>query len=358
MKRITILAAVVMSMCSCSGAAYDIEGSFGEDFPREELPSEVRLVDLYDTTDEIAAAQVAADGTFRFKGRAEVPQPALVKNDNGSTLALVFLEKGRITVSPASGRNLAAAGTPSNDAYAAYVGQMLDMQARVFIDRRFPQESYRSYTDEMNRLSEEVMARNTDNLCGVYMLESSMQGMTAERIKAAVERLSPQMRAHPIITRRVLPALEHLLRTEVGAPYTDLTLPDAEGVPASLGALVSAGKWVLIDFWAAWCKPCIDEIPFIKAAYARFAPCGFEVYAISLDNDAEAWRRVIAENDLAWVNVRGTDAAGESTAAKAYLVQSIPANFLISPEGRIVAKNLRGTALEEFLATVLVAKQE
>ena len=110
---------------------------------------------------------------------------------------------------------------------------------------------------------------------------------------------------------------------------------------------------VLLDFWATWCAPCCREIPHLREAYAAYKAKGLEIYAVSLDNDEAKWRSFTSANDMPWINVQGIDADKRSTAAAAYGITSIPANFLISPDGIIIAKNLRGGELSKKLAEML-----
>ena len=137
----------------------------------------------------------------------------------------------------------------------------------------------------------------------------------------------------------------------VGDNYIDATLSDINGKSVSISELVNDGKWVLVDFWATWCRPCCQEIPHLVEAYKEFAPKGFEIYGISLCGPGResGWKTYVAYNDMTWVNVWGY-IDDESTVAAAYGVQYIPSNFLISPEGKIVATNLRGDDVKKVLA--------
>ncbi len=110
---------------------------------------------------------------------------------------------------------------------------------------------------------------------------------------------------------------------------------------------------MLIDFWATWCGPCKREIPHLAEAYEEFRDKGFEIYGVSLDSDAEAWKGYVADHGMNWVNVLGTGSDEARAQIDLYAVQSIPSNFLISPDGIIVAKNLRGAAVREKLAEML-----
>ncbi len=138
--------------------------------------------------------------------------------------------------------------------------------------------------------------------------------------------------------------------TAIGAtaPEIELENPDGEKVPLSS----LRGKYVLVDFWAAWCKPCRQENPNLVKAYQKFHKKGFEIYQVSLDKYKQAWLKAIKDDNLDWVHVSDLK-HWQSAAAKLYNVRSIPANFLLDPKGKIIAKNLRGKALELKLAQYL-----
>lgn len=107
---------------------------------------------------------------------------------------------------------------------------------------------------------------------------------------------------------------------------------------------------MLLDFRAAWCSPCCREIPYLRRTYAVYKESGFEIYAVSPENDIAGWQAFTADNDTPRINVPGVDTDKTSPAAALYDTASIPANFLISPAGIIVAKNLRGAEPEKKLA--------
>ena len=137
---------------------------------------------------------------------------------------------------------------------------------------------------------------------------------------------------------------------EEGSQAPEVTLPDFDGKTVSLSSL--KGKYVLLDFWASWCGPCRGENPNVLAAYSRFKDKNFTVFGVSLDNQKDAWQKAINDDGLAWTQV--SDLKGwNSPAVVTYGVHAIPSNFLIDPAGKIIARDLRGSRLEETLQEVL-----
>jgi thiol-disulfide isomerase/thioredoxin len=138
--------------------------------------------------------------------------------------------------------------------------------------------------------------------------------------------------------------------TGTGSVAADISLPDPDGKTQTLSSL--RGKIVLLDFWAGWCGPCRRENPNLVAAYAKYHDKGFEIFQVSLDKTKSEWLAAIKQDGLNWIHVSDLK-FWNSPVARLYGIVSIPANFLLDKNGKIIGSDLRGAALDEELAKLL-----
>ena len=137
----------------------------------------------------------------------------------------------------------------------------------------------------------------------------------------------------------------------VGEKFRDLRLPDPKGKYHRISDYAGKGRWVLVDFWASWCVPCKQEMPFVTAAYKKYHEKGFEIIGLSFDADLHGWKAAIEAWDMPWIHLSDLQ-YWQSKAAKIYDIHAIPDNILIDPSGTIVARGLRGPQLEAYLSNV------
>lgn len=153
-----------------------------------------------------------------------------------------------------------------------------------------------------------------------------------------------------IFTKELSNQVQKMKVTAIGQSAPEIALANPNGQIVKLSSL--RGKYVLIDFWAKWCGPCRRENPNVVKAYQRFKDKGFEVFGVSLDRSKEDWVKAIAEDGLTWTHVSDLKYF-ESQAAKDYNINAIPFSILLDKTGKIIAKNLRGPALDRKLEEVL-----
>ena len=170
--------------------------------------------------------------------------------------------------------------------------------------------------------------------------------MPASLFKKIAEKYF-QMKKTVFVIAAFFIAVLSFAQPNVGDKAKEITLPDVKGKNISLSSL--KGKVVLIDFWASWCGPCRKKVPEIKKTYAKYQPKGFEIYGISLDDDAASWKQAIKEDHVNWLHV--IDAKGD--VAGLWNVNYIPNTFLIDKTGKIIAINPSHEELNALLQKLL-----
>lgn len=152
-----------------------------------------------------------------------------------------------------------------------------------------------------------------------------------------------------IYTKELQNEVDNLRALAIGSMAPEISLPDPDGNIVSLSSF--KGKYVLIDFWAGWCGPCRKENPNVVRMYQEYHDKGFEILGVSLDRTRDAWVNAIKKDGLIWNHVSDLKYFN-SEASRTYQINSIPATYLIGPDGTIIAKNLRGPSLEAKLREI------
>ena len=315
----------LMASCSEEKKGYTLEGEVagvqeGMVYLKKSVEKNFVLVD---------SAQVT-NGAFKFEGIVDEPQAyGSTTQKDARRPQVFFLDNESVTLKLNENENkLEVVGSPINDLYKQNASLLRNKDFSIdSLIMAHPASAVPAYF-LANNLSYQFDLNQLKELCGKF--DASLDGTAyIKQLESIIARLE---------------------KVQVGAIAPDFTLPDTEGNPVSLSSF--RGKYVLVDFWAAWCPDCRKENPNIVQAWNQFKDKNFTVLGVSLDRTREAWLAAIEKDNLTWTHVSDLK-DWNSDAAQLYAIRWVPTSFLLNPEGEILAVGLEGEDLLNKLAEVL-----
>lgn len=317
------------------------------------------------------------DGKFSIRGDFSEPVPVFLSLDQDfkkdpATTKQFILDSGNISVQVSGGLNDALiSGSKAQDdmqrlssGQAPYfeklnqIGKEAELKSQSGISPDSIAALYRIPFRDVNRELVEYQlsfVKGNPTAFGSLLLIPSIAGSKFNFFEAdsLLKSLSSGIQ-NSSTAKLVKDYIESEKKTSLGAIAPDFALSDTSGKPIPLSSL--KGKYVLLDFWAAWCGPCRQENPNVVNAYKQFKDKGFTVFGVSLDRDKKSWLAAIREDNLNWQHVSDLKYWG-SEAAALYKVGSIPRNFLLDPNGKIIGRDLRGPDLLDKLNELFPLKK-
>lgn len=324
------------------------------------VPVGVKSVFLSSLRNEPIDTALVENGKFQFNG--SLPQHTFVTlSDDASNLPVNLLIDGTSVEVNMERRSLK--GSKLNERLNKADRQITDLTIDYMQDqmeyaqvrqwqtelrdslRRVMNASYNKVVVEMKN----VIRANPDNVIPALYLSQIYNTLTIDELKEYLDETHVYA-SHPLCVG-AWRTLNHYEKTNIGTRFTDLVEADTAGVSHRLSEYVGKGNYVLIDFWASWCAPCLLEMDNVKAVYQKYHEKGFEIVGLSFDRGRQPWINAIVDHHLNWIHLSDLK-YWNSEASVVYGISSIPANILVDGNGIIVATDLRGEELSRKLRQI------
>jgi peroxiredoxin len=342
-------------------------------------PARAYLIYQLGANKQIDSAEIN-NGSFAFKGDIMYPTSAFLvidhkgvglnRLDSAADALNFFIDKGKITVEGKDSISKAKIiGSPVNDDNKKLLAQLAPVfteakkinaeetaappaQQKTAEFQNAAQAKHKEIASAQKAVLKMFIISNPDSYISLLAL-SSVGGPSPDpaELQSLYDSLSQRLK--DMETAKVLKnAIDALKVNAVGTMAPDFTQTDVNGAPVKLSSF--RGKYVLIDFWASWCGPCRQENPNVVKAYKKYKDKNFTIIGVSLDRaeNKANWLDAIKSDGLNWTQVSDLKFWNNEVAVL-YAIKSIPANFLIDPNGKIIGKDLRGNDLENKLENVL-----